>query len=104
MCQPAGIRLISSDIISNVGRRRIVTSAEDPVEIRHVIEPQIEGDGANRAVRMERVTQNTMCSDQALAEHEFRTGDAFLLEQFVQIAHRYAIAARDHRGAEITLM
>ena len=53
---------------------------------------------------MQRVRQKTIGPRQASAEYELRVGDALALEQLVQIAHRHAIAGRDHRRVQIAII
>src|SRR5262249_36544223 len=72
--------------------------------LRHVVEPEVELDCANRALRMKWVSQVMIGPRQALTENELRVGDTLAVEQFVQIAHSDAIAARDRRGAELAIM
>src|SRR5450631_1057326 len=82
----------------------VVASAKRPVEVRQIIEAEFEGDRADRAPRMQRVSQKTIGARQALSEYELRVGDALALEQLVQIAHRHAIAGRDHRRVQIAII
>jgi hypothetical protein len=90
--------------IPNVGGGRMVAPAKRPVEVGQVIEPELEGNCADRAMRLERASQNAIGSRQALAEDKFRVGNTVGLEQLVQIAHGHAMAGRDDRGVQIAVM
>jgi hypothetical protein len=73
--------LVRLHAISDVGRGRIVASPKRLVEIRQIVEPKLEGDSADRALRIEWIDQDTIGPRETPTDHEFRIGDAFVLEQ-----------------------
>src|SRR3954471_16237181 len=76
-------------------RRRVaIVAAERPVEIRHVPEPDIEGDRGDLQICVTWTGQQTIGPGEALRQHIVAKARAFLLEQPLDAARRAGVTSR----------
>src|SRR5262249_6102641 len=78
-------------------------SAERAIEIRKIGEPHIERYRADVATCKAWVAEHSVCAREPLPEDERREGEAFALEELVDVARRHAVGSRDLRDRQITV-
>ena len=79
--------------LPDLGRRGRIASAKCAIEIGKVTEPHIKRHRANVAIGKAWVAQDPVCAREALAEHERREGEAFVLKELVNVTWSHAVAS-----------
>src|SRR5437762_6990862 len=82
---------------ADVRRRRTVVPAERAVKVGQIAESRFEGNGADGAADLPRISQQAMRARQALAEREFRESQAHAFEQPLDMTRR-EFQARGYGG------
>src|ERR1051325_8399465 len=84
----------------DIGRRGAETPAECTIEMRKIAKARVEGKCADRFAVIACIGQPTAHLGQALRQHEVGKAHAYLLEKFVHVSRRNAVAGGDSRRAQ----
>src|SRR5215469_10389263 len=89
--------------LPDIAWRDAIAAPEGTIEVRKVAKTHGECDGADVPIGKTRIAQHPVCKRKALAPHKGREGEAFVLEQLVDVSRCHALALRDLGDRQLAL-